>query len=271
MGNWETCDAVDLRVMNWKHFQADGCRYESTSWFRLDNDLPLHELWEELDGDEFKAFIGLFCFLSQKHHKTGHAPRVRFSTLERFIGKPRSVIVSMLKKISSPELNFAVIAPCGLGAETEIAPCEPGDETVLRDETEPNDTQRYDTTAGAESAPCVAAPDVAELWNANCSPLPTVKAVTPKREKKWRARWREKPDGGYWASVVQRLAGSPFCRGESEGGWKATLDFLLQPDTHVKVMEGKYDPGPAARRRTHADSVSEANRNLYLAVERGEA
>lgn len=115
------------------------------------------------------------------------------------------------------------------------------------------------------------APDLVFLWNENSGgDMPRVKQLTDKRREAWRRRWMNDPDEAYWIAVIRRMAASPFCRGENDRGWRANVDFLLKPETHVRVMEGRYDPGPVARRRTRADDVSESNKALYAAVERGE-
>jgi hypothetical protein len=83
-------------------------------------------------------------------------------------------------------------------------------------------------------------PDLKTLWNSNCQGLPKTLRVTGKRQKLWATRWAEEPDPEYWASVIKQLATSAFCNGHNDRGWKASVDFLLQPDTHVKALEGKY-------------------------------
>lgn len=81
------------------------------------------------------------------------------------------------------------------------------------------------------------------IWNENRGSLPEVKILSPKRRKRATSRFGEIPDPDYWARVVKKLSASPFCRGDSSGGWVANFDFLLQPDTHIKAIEGQYDRG----------------------------
>lgn len=126
-----------------------------------------------------------------------------------------------------------------------------------------------DMSAGASPAPSPSV-DIVSIWNKNCGVLPKAERLTEKRQKLWRARWASNPDEGYWASVVGRLAASMFCAGNNDRGWRATIDFLLQPDTHVKAMEGKYD-GVAPRKKTYAELREDHHRELYLKVEKGEA
>lgn len=85
-------------------------------------------------------------------------------------------------------------------------------------------------------------PSLMELWNNSCDPLPKATKMTDKRQRKWRSRYHEMPTVDYWTRVIKRMAASPFLRGDqSPSSWRATVDFLLRPDTHVKVSEGIYD------------------------------
>lgn len=82
------------------------------------------------------------------------------------------------------------------------------------------------------------------LWNETAAPvLPRWRDLTPKRRAAAQARLRERPIDGEdgWRAVIARISASPFCRGENDRGWKASPDWLLQPDTATKVLEGKYD------------------------------
>lgn len=85
-------------------------------------------------------------------------------------------------------------------------------------------------------------PNLKALWNENSSPLPTVREVTDKRRSAWAARWRAVPERAYWVEIIRKIAASPFCQGGGKQGWVANVDYLLQPDTHVKISEGQYGP-----------------------------
>ena len=85
---------------------------------------------------------------------------------------------------------------------------------------------------------------IAEIWNRVMDePFSQVRPTSKvsRRSKSLTARWKEKPDAKYWEEVIQRIKKSDFCRGQSERGWIANIDFLARSDSHVKVMEGKYD------------------------------
>jgi hypothetical protein len=87
--------------------------------------------------------------------------------------------------------------------------------------------------------------DLQALWNTEAhQSLPRWQGMSDTRKRKAAARLRERPLA-QWREVIRRLSASPFCRGEEGGtGWRASPDWLLQPDTADKVLEGKYDrPG----------------------------
>lgn len=80
-----------------------------------------------------------------------------------------------------------------------------------------------------------------EIWNKNRDSLPEAISLTKKRTRSLNERWKENPNQEYWAECVKRLAASEFCCGKNDRGWKATIDFILKPDTSIKVFEGAYD------------------------------
>jgi uncharacterized protein YdaU (DUF1376 family) len=99
--------------------------------------------------------------------------------------------------------------------------------------------------------------DLLELWNELASgPIRRCAELTDKRRRFARARLRERPIDE-WRVVIQRINASKFCRGETDrGDWVADFDWLLKPDTAVRVLEGSYDDRerPIQRRSTVPDA-----------------
>ena len=84
--------------------------------------------------------------------------------------------------------------------------------------------------------------DVVEAWNdlaAKCD-LPRVTKVTETRRKQIKARIREYETDD-WSKAMSAIYRSKFLRGENDRGWKADFDFLLQPKSFIKLVEGSYD------------------------------
>lgn len=91
--------------------------------------------------------------------------------------------------------------------------------------------------------------EFSDLWNTTVAgKLPAVLKLTDIRKRKIKNRLAERPLAE-WKFIFEKIAASPFCRGECKGGWKADLDWIIENDNNaVKVLEGKYDnktPQPA--------------------------
>ena len=69
--------------------------------------------------------------------------------------------------------------------------------------------------------------------------IPVARMLTPHRKKKLIARLRESGLEG-WKEALEAIRASSFCRGGSPSGWKASIDFLLQPTSFCKLIENTY-------------------------------
>jgi len=85
--------------------------------------------------------------------------------------------------------------------------------------------------------------DVVEAWNdlAVDRGLPKVSKVTEARRRQVQARIKEYPDAGDWSKALSSIDKSKFLCGDNDRGWRANFDFLLQPSTFIKLLEGTYD------------------------------
>lgn len=134
-------------------------------------------------------------------------------------------------------------APLQHGANPVLAPLEPHTSRHNRGEQIEDNGERITqnpTSVGARSH------WLAELWNQHAGNLPKVRDVTSHRKKLIAQRLRDNPHPNYWQEVILKLGKSDFANGKNANGWRATFEFLLQPDTHVKTLEGKYDNQGAA-------------------------
>lgn len=77
-------------------------------------------------------------------------------------------------------------------------------------------------------------------WNQIPS-LPKVRKLTPKRKTSLRVRLKDADFLQNWQEALAKVQSSPFCCGQNERGWQATMDWFIQPETLNKIMEGKYD------------------------------
>lgn len=91
-----------------------------------------------------------------------------------------------------------------------------------------------------EGDTATALPRLALLWNSFSGKLPKVVASNSKRKKSADQRLKEYGDEK-WIAAIVRVAESDFCNGLNDRSWVATFDWILKPDSYLKITEGKYD------------------------------
>jgi hypothetical protein len=109
--------------------------------------------------------------------------------------------------------------------------------------SEPEGSPETPTTphsSNGKTAP-VSPEQVIEAWNvmADGAGVPKAK-MTPERQRKLRSFVRRHPIDDI-TEAIWAVPRSPFLCGENDRGWKAGIDFLLQPSSFTKLIEGTYD------------------------------
>jgi hypothetical protein len=89
--------------------------------------------------------------------------------------------------------------------------------------------------------PPLTADEVVEAWNTRMVPqgFPAVRRLTGHRQRQLAARLRENTIDD-WRDAMSALEKSRFCKGDNDRGWRADFDFLLQPKSFTKLLEGAY-------------------------------
>jgi uncharacterized protein YdaU (DUF1376 family) len=84
-----------------------------------------------------------------------------------------------------------------------------------------------------------------EAWNRIAGPcgLPRAETLTQARRRAIRRRLAEHGGPAAWTRALEALAASPHCRGRNERGWRADLDFVCQPKSFGRLLEGFYGTG----------------------------
>jgi uncharacterized protein YdaU (DUF1376 family) len=84
--------------------------------------------------------------------------------------------------------------------------------------------------------------EVIDAWHTRMVPLgfPRIAKMTGQRERMLNARLKDSTLEE-WQRAMDALERSAFCRGENDRGWRADFDFLLQPKSFTKLLEGAYD------------------------------
>lgn len=229
---------MEFEFLNWKKYQVDGNKeIKNPTWLRLENKLYFNPIWDALTDPEFRVFMFLLCFKSQKNNLESYIS-LDVGVISRLSGKAEADVKTAIEKM----LAFGVIqyVPEDVRKLPETSGNFPA---TLPNLTLPNQihTSVALLPASAElktPEPIELTPDIVGLWNDNCGPLPKCARLTTKRRVAWRARWHEQPNTPYWQKIIQTIAGLPFYRGELPNKpWRATVDYLLRPDTHVKILE----------------------------------
>lgn len=144
----------------------------------------------------------------------------------------------------------------------------------------PSEEEDKSTSATEPADPTAFTPDqLLALWNdyAILAHLPSCRKLTGSRRRAAKTRLTENPDPAYWADVVKRISRSSFCRGLIPGrGWRATFNWLIQPDTGTKVLEGTYDDQtrtqpPASKTAGNIERAKSVLRNAAQPAELVEA
>lgn len=198
----------------------------------------MDRVWQELEHEtgEFSAFMFLLMMVSQSGNESGSISTT-VPILSRLSGLNPDLIKKTLGKLDGLGI---VSCPEVSGSFRNVPEISRLQDKTIQDRREEGDLEKTADAeiSGSKEPP---PPPLETFWNTRSGNLPKIREVTAKRQRKWRALWREKPDEAYWASVIDRVSASAFCNGQNDRGWRADIDFFLQPDTHVKVLEGKYD------------------------------
>ena len=89
--------------------------------------------------------------------------------------------------------------------------------------------------------------EVIELYHSICISFPTIRAVSEKR-KKAVAKLLKTYSIEDFRKVFENAEASSFLKG-TDGGWKASFDWLIKEDNLLKVLEGNYADKPKYGRK----------------------
>lgn len=98
---------------------------------------------------------------------------------------------------------------------------------------------------------------VIDAWRAMAdrTGLPQIKLWTDARSTQLKARIAQVGTASMLEAIA-KVEASDHCRGQNNRGWVATIDFLLQPSSLVKTLEGNYDNRRPALRNGAAELLA---------------
>lgn len=96
-------------------------------------------------------------------------------------------------------------------------------------------------SSSEDAVPELKPEDVLEAYNDVAAQCGLSKAkMTPERRKKLNARIRQCSVEDF-TEAIDALRRNPWLHGENDRGWRADFDFLLQPKSFTRLIEGGYD------------------------------
>lgn len=87
---------------------------------------------------------------------------------------------------------------------------------------------------------------MAAIWTEVCGDiLPKPSKLELPRRKKLLPRLKDTfgRDIEQWRAYCQRIRSAPALIGQTKSGWRASIDWALEPKNAAKVLEGNYDAG----------------------------
>ncbi len=119
---------------------------------------------------------------------------------------------------------------------------------VPEPEPEPEPESKEVSLSSGDDAPKNSTRENAEtmmaMWNELASKypsLPAVRTLTDRRIKQAALRLGEIGGIEVWQEALEKIEISGHCLGNNDRGWVASFDFLLQPSSLAKLLEGNYD------------------------------
>lgn len=231
-------------------------------WFRLYDEMLDDPKAQRLPPQDFKIWINLLCLASRNDGKlpciSDIAFALRISENDAVTMVERLHIAGLIDKRNGGPDGFRYSphgwerrqyksdnsadrvkkhrekrnSECNVSCNVTETP--PDTETDTETETDKRDMSSDDDRVSVK--------DIVEAWNelAEAKGLAKVVRVTDSRRKQIQARIKEyEPDD--WSKALTAIYKSKFLCGENDRGWKADFDFLLQPKSFVKLVEGAYD------------------------------
>lgn len=101
-------------------------------------------------------------------------------------------------------------------------------------------------------------------WNALGKPFAKIEDWHPKRQQMLRSRWGEPYFREHWQDALQVMQRLNWCRGETDRGWVANVEYFLKPGKVANLIEQK---GQSSAGRVIGRKMTTEQRNdLYEGI-----
>jgi hypothetical protein len=266
-----TMSGILRRIKGWmkfQHYQSGPHAKKHPDWIKLYRSLLDDIEWHELDPIAAKTLVSLWLLASENG---GTLPPVKTIAFRlRMTEKQINSVLSQLPHwLEGPDQE------CLDGPAKVSRPEEEREEEENKKEKENKITPEPNGSVSDEQIAFDSYNEAAARLN-----LPLAEKLTSQRRTSLRARLKDHGLEG-WFRALANLEQLPFCLGQGERGWRANLDFLLQPSSFQKVLEKAFAGGtgpPPKQSRTvveldaFVDEVRRQNGTGYPRIrgERGE-
>ena len=203
-------------------------------WFAVPIDILEHPDFFDIDGNEFKVFI-FVCGLAAKLN--AHTLRIYPDVVARRLNIPVNCVEVTIEKLSRKRWDVMdALRECYVGRDVSITLQDKTRQDKTKQDTTEQDKTHIGFASGFEKP--AAMHRLVDIWNQHRGKLSLVKKSSRARDQKIRRIFPTLTETE-WTSAVIKISASDFCNGS--GSWVATFDWLIKPDTALKVLEGKYD------------------------------
>lgn len=139
------------------------------------------------------------------------------------------------------------------GTEGEEGSASPPPAPEVVASAKPKPAEPQELIQQPPSPPSTLLPAVQEfvaVWN-TLAGLPRCLNLSDARRRKIETRLRDAFFSANWREAMPKVQASQFCQGVNDRGWRADIDWFLQPDTCAKIIEGKYQNTTTKPTRPH--------------------
>lgn len=227
---------MQITINNWERFNPRS-DVKKSSWFRMDHSIFSHPNFIEFTHTDIISWLYILSLASQLNSNSISISSEHLRKIGKIKSNSFTRACNKLKALGC--ISFDV---------TDAAHARDVDDTcTVRARLSTN--ERTNDTEPQIQKKHVSVPNgtrdshwLVNLWNENRGSLSKVKEISKKRFRLIKSRLEDCDDQETWLAAIKRIAASEFCSGRMPGKtWKADFDFLLQPDTRIKALEGKYD------------------------------
>lgn len=162
---------------------------------------------------------------------------------------PKDLALKFRRPIEEIERALSVLCSESIGwiniiesARRVPAECPSG--ALEEKRREGNRIERREVKKGGAAAPPIPleVQKIVDEWNGQ-KWFPKCSMVSRKRLRTLGLRLKDQYFRDNWQSAIRKAEESLFLRGENHRNWRASFDWFIQPDSCIKIMEGKYDNG----------------------------